>query len=94
MCPVVSIHVVGVVKEMGNVGGVLLSKKPDAVIARVVAAAGQAVGQEEKEEPEMQHTGFQQHGQPWRELVVSCPRKKEILHSYVLGSWWTLSVKV
>ena len=60
MCPVVSIHVVGVVKEMGNVGGVLLSKKPDAVIASVVAATGLADGQEVKKESKMQHTGFQQ----------------------------------
>ena len=45
---------------MGNVGGVLLSKKPDAVIASVVAATGLADGQEEKKESEMQHTGFQQ----------------------------------
>ena len=84
MCPVVSIHVVGVVKEMGNVGGVLLSKKPDAVIARVVAAAGQAVGQEEKEEPEMQHTSFQQHGQPWRKLVDALCKSIKILNFMLL----------
>ena len=51
---------------MGNVGGVLLSKKPDAVIASVVAATGLADGQEEKKESEMQHTGFQQQDWLWQ----------------------------
>ena len=51
---------------MGNVGSVLLSKKPDAVIARVVAATGLADGQEEKKESEMQHTGFQQQDWLWQ----------------------------
>ena len=87
MCPVVSIHVVGVVEEMGNVGVVLLSKKPDAVIASVVAATGLADGQEEKKESEMQHTGFQQQDWLWQcqgEPVGNVSEKSKKDELYVL----------
>ena len=61
LCPVLSVHIVGVVKELGYVVSVLLSKEPFGVVARVVATDGLAVGQDEKEESKIPHAG-DQHG--------------------------------
>ena len=48
LSPVLHIHIVGVVKEIGDVLGVLLSEKPDVVIAGIVTTYSPRIGQEEK----------------------------------------------
>ena len=66
---VLSIHIVCVVKELGDVVSVLLSQEPYGVIAWVVAAAGPATGQEEKEKSETPHSGHQQPDWHWQRCL-------------------------